>query len=268
MAEKIDKKELKQPDAFQRAGLEAQSWIEGKEKMILGGVVALLAALGIWGLADYFGGRSTAKSQQALGSALRPLTRPVAESPEAAAAAPGEEKPFGTQKEKDEAILASLSKFRDEHGKGSSAATAALFMAQSQYRLGQYDDALKSYDAYLQKAPKDEPLRAVALEGQGYTWEAKGNLDEALKSYDALAANKGNDMLSGMGEFHKGRILVIQGKKDEAAKMFSEIPGTFPNSAAARMATERLNLLASQGVKVPAPAVPAKADAGVTGQAG
>ena len=264
----MTQKELKQPDAFQRAGLEAESWIHGKEKLVVGAVVALVALLAIYGLVDFLGDRSEAKAQQALGGAIEPVTRRVATSPDAQAL-PGEEKPFATQKEKDEAIVASLSKFRSENPTGGASAMAALFMGQSQYRLGQFDEALKSYAAFLEHAAKDEPLRAVALEGQGYAYEAKGELDNALQSFEALAGLQGNDLLSGMGEYHKGRVLVLQGKKDDAAKVFADIPGKFPNTAAARMATERLNLLASQGVKVPPVAKPAPAavDA-AAGQAG
>ena len=80
---------------------------------------------------------------------------------------------------------------------------------------------------------------------------------------------QGSELLNGMGEYHKGRVLVLQGKKDDAAKVFADIPGKFPNTAAARMATERLNLLASQGVKVPPVAKPAPAaEDAAAGQAG
>ncbi len=266
MSEKMTQKELKQPDAFQRAGLEAESWVHGKEKLVVAAVVALVALLGLYGLVDYFGNRSEQKAQQALGTALEPLTRPVSAE---ATARPGQPKPFATQNEKDEAIIASLAQFRSEKPSGNASATAALFTAQSQYRLGQFDEALKSYDAFFANAAKDAPLRAVALEGQGYAYEAKGDLEKALQSFESLAALQGNELLGGMGEYHKGRILVLQGKKDDAAKVFAEIPGKFPNTAAARMATERLNLLASQGVKVPPVAKPAPAapDAAV-GQAG
>jgi hypothetical protein len=50
--------------------------------------------------------------------------------------------------------------------------------------------------------------------------------------------------------------MIEQGKKDEAAKLLSQIPGQFPDSAAANLAKERMAILASQGVKVPEVAPP------------
>jgi tetratricopeptide (TPR) repeat protein len=252
VAEKIDRKQLKQPDAFQRAGMEAGSWVEGKEKLILGAVVAVVLLGAAIAVASSLRQRSDERAQQALGAALRPVTRPVQ---------PGEaqpdpmtgQAPFGSQQEKDEAIVASLQRFRAEHGRGKAAATAALTMAQSLYRLGRHDEALAAYDDHLSMADKDDPLRAVALEGKGYAHEAKGDLDQALQSFEQLAGADIEQMLVGMGQYHQGRVLILQGKQEEAARILSEIPVRFPNTSAARMATERLNLLASQGVIIPEP---------------
>lgn len=261
-------KELRQPDALQRAGLEASSWVHGKEKFILGGLVGVLVlGLGI-ALADYLSDRGARRAQGELGAALVPVMRPVQEgaAPPADATTIEAEKPFATQKEKDEAIVASLSKFREDHKGTPSAVTAALPLAQAQYRLGQHDQAIAAFDAYLKDAPKQDPLRAVALEGKGYAHEAKGELDKAAAAFDELAGISGTEFLDGMGQFHKARVMILQGQKDEAAKALSEIPATFPNSAAARMATERMNVLAAQGVKVPPPQAPkAAADGGTAG---
>ena len=64
------------------------------------------------------------------------------------------------------------------------------------------------------------------------------------------------------------RVLILQGKKEDAAKELAQIPGEHPNSAAARMATERMNVLASEGVKVPpvAQPKPAELDGGIAQQ--
>ena len=82
-----------------------------------------------------------------------------------------------------------------------------------------------------------------------------------MDAFDQMNKSNKSGYMSGMGLYHRARILLVQGKKEEAAKAFAEISGVAPNTAAAKMATERLSLLASQGVKVPPPAIPA-ADAG------
>ena len=257
MAEKMHRKELRAPDALQRAGLEARHWMEGREKLIVGAVLAAVAIGGAIALYYYLSDRSERMAERQLGAALITLSRPVVEPGQKPPPnLPESERPFASQQEKDQAIVASLTKFREERRGTRSASTAALPLAQSLSRLGRFDDALKLYDDFLKSAAPGDPLRAAALEGKGYAYEAKGQLDDALQAYDELARVEKSDFLEGMGLFHRARILILQGKKDEAAKALSEIPGAFPNSAAARMATERMNLLASQGVKVPPPAPP------------
>jgi tetratricopeptide (TPR) repeat protein len=249
----MTRKELRAPDALQRAGLEARHWLEGREKQVVVIVVALLVVAFVPLVVREVSSRAQRRAEDALGMALVPLTRPVAEPGQTPPPdVPETQKPFGSQKEKDEAIVTSLSRFREEYRGTRSAATAALAFGQALYRLGRHDEALKAFDAFLAEAPRDDLLRATALEGKGYAFEAKGQLDEASKSYEELSRLEKTDFLDGMGLFHRARILILQGKKEEAAKALSEIPPAFPESAAARLATERMNLLASQGVKLPA----------------
>ncbi len=254
MADKMTKKELKQPDALQRAGMDASSWLEGKEKYIVGAIAAVLLLGLVIAIADAMGDRSQRKAEGALGAALEPVTRPVAEGAEGAEAPPvaeGEDPPFPSQNAKDEAIVSSLSAFRQEHAGTRSAATAALPLGQALYRLGRHDEAIRAFDDFLGEADKDAPLRAMALEGKGYAHESKGELDQALAAFDELARLRDVKFLEGMGQLHRARVLILQNKQEEAAQVLADLPATHPDSAAARQAVERLNLLASQGVKVP-----------------
>jgi tetratricopeptide (TPR) repeat protein len=260
VAEKMDRKQLRQPDALQRAGLEARSWVEehrGIALAILGAILVIGAGVA---LADYFGGRSSERAAKALGKALEPASRQVA-----GPGAPPGEKTFATQEEKDQALVQSLTEFRSEHPGTPAATTAALALADAHYRLGELDPALASYEAFLAAAPKDDSLRALALEGRGYAFEAKGELDRALGAFEELATAESAGVLEGMGRFHRGRLLILKGQLEDAAKALAEIPGAHPNSAAARMAMERMNLLSSQGVKVPAPASPTVSPTADTG---
>lgn len=265
MAEKMTaKKELRQPDALQRVGVEAQSWLQERQRAVgIAVVVVLLVGL-VAAIASYFSQRAEEQAQRALGSALRPLERPVRELPAGATAPTGDEAPFPTQQAKDEAVVKSLTEFRGAHAGKDAAVTAALPLAQALHRLGRFDEALPLYDEFLSKGPQQSPLRAQALEGKGYAHEMKGELDQALATFDKLASDNKAAFLAGMGQFHRARILQAQGKKDEAAKVLSDLQTSHPDSAAARMARERMSLLASQGVAIPtpAPAAGTGADAG------
>jgi tetratricopeptide (TPR) repeat protein len=264
VSEKQSRKELKQPDAFQKSGAEAGEWVHERQKMVAMAVGALLiVGFGV-SLVVWLSGRTESAASKDLGAALKVMGRPVeAATDKSEPPVPGKEPGYKSEKEKDEAIVKSLTDFRAQYGSSKAAATAALPLAQASLRLGKYDDALKAYDEYLKQVSPDDPLRATALEGQGYAHEAKGELDAALTAFEQLARDNKTEFLTGMGLYHRARIFIIQGKKEEAAKQLSEIPAAAPNSAAARLATDRLTLLASEGVKMPPPpAIPTKIDAG------
>lgn len=260
-SEKLNSQELRQPDTFQAAGLEAQSWLAEHQKAVVGVVGVLLLGGFAFTVADYMGDRAAERAAKELGAALTVLDRPVAATPEAAMAQDPSKPPFQSQKEQDEALVKSLTEFREANKGTPSAATAALPLAKAQFRLGNHDAALSAFQDFLKAAPKNDPLRVSALEGQGYAFEAQGKLAEAARSFQEMAQADGGGYLAGMGQYHQARILVAEGKKDEAAKLFVEVQEKYPNTAAARQSTERLNVLAAEGVKIPEPAPAAETPA-------
>jgi tetratricopeptide (TPR) repeat protein len=259
--EKMTQKELKQPDAFQRLGHEAQDFLIERQSLI--GTVAVVLLVGglAAALVNYFSGRSEERASKELGKALSILERQVVPKIEGATLTPqpGEEPPFTSAKEQDEALVKALTDFRAAHGGSRAAATAALPLGKAQYRLGTHEPAIASFDAFLKEAPQDEPLRAAAFEGKGYAFEAQQKYDDALKAFEEMSKVKTGDYLQGMGDYHRARILILQGKKDDAAALLVKIPVDHANSAAARLASERTSLLAAEGVKIPAPPAPAEA---------
>ena len=257
MAEKSQKmtkqelKHLKEPDAFQRVGSQARDWLDQRQKAVaIAAVVVLLGLLGVLA-ARHFSARGEEQASRELGETLKILSRPVKGQ---VPAEPGDtEQPFESVQAQDQALRQALESFRKERSGTRAAVTAALPLGKAQYRLGDYDAALASFNAYLESAPADDTLRAQALEGQGYSYEAKNQYDQALASFQKLSETAKSDFLVGMGEYHRGRILALKGQKDEAAKVLSQLSAQHPNTAAARLAAERLAVLASQGVKLPPP---------------
>jgi tetratricopeptide (TPR) repeat protein len=264
-SEKMTQRELKKPDAFQRIGHEAQDWLVERQSLIILVAGVLLVGGLVVALMSYFSGKGEEQASQDLGKALEILERPVIPPLEGGATLTpeaGEEPPFKSAKEQDDALVKALTDFRSTHGGTHAATTAALPLGKAQYRLGAHEPAVTAFDAFLKEAPQDEPLRAAALEGKGYAFEAQQKYDEALKAFEEMAKVKAGDYLQGMGDYHRARILIQQGKKDDAAALLVKIPVDHANSAAARLATERTSLLAAEGVKIPAPPAASKQDGG------
>jgi len=260
VTDKLTRKEMKAPDALQRAGQDAREWVQGRQRSLAIGIAVAFVGLSGAALVSYLSGKSEAAAAKELGQELQTLARPVDAAPPADA--PAENPPFKTEKDKDEAIVKAMTDFRAQHGGTHANASAALPLAQALFRLQKYDESLAAFDDYLKIVPPDDPLRALALEGKGYCFEAKNQLDQALATFDELSRESKTEFMNGMGLYHRARVLIAQGKKTEAAAQLAEIPGSAPNTAAARLAQDRMNLLASQGVIIPPVAKPPSLDAG------
>lgn len=252
MSYKDEQNELKQPDEFQKLGQEAVPFLEKHGRQVVMGVGGVLLVGLVIAIASSMSGRGEAQASRDFGAALKVLERSV--SATATEAKPGEEPPFKTEAEKDEAIVKSLTDFRAKHGGTRAAISAALPLAQALLRQGKADAALPLVDEYLAKAEAGDPLRPAAYEARGYALEAQKKYDDALNAFDQLAKENKTDFMKGMGQYHRARMLLLKGDTAAAAKTLSEIEGAAPGTAAARLAKERITLLTAQGVDVPKPA--------------
>jgi predicted negative regulator of RcsB-dependent stress response len=249
-------KELRAPDAFQRVGGVARRWLEQRRILALGAAILVVAAALVAGVVSSLTNRREQQAARGLGSALKPLDRPVGEP------IPGdEEKPYGTQWDKDKASIAALTPFRAQYSGTLSAAMAALPLGDAELRLGQSENALPRFSDFLNRTPSKQILKVSALEGEGYAWEAKGQLEQALDAFDRMSKEDAGGFLAGMGLYHRARILSLQGKKAEAAQAFQEVVTAKPGTPAASLAQDRLGLLATEGIH-PAAVGPTKPDAG------
>jgi predicted negative regulator of RcsB-dependent stress response len=258
-SEKKTQQQLRQPDAFQQFGAEASDWFI-KRQQTIGIAVAVLAVGGlIVGLVNWYSTRSEERASKELGEAMRVVERTVVGEQ----VSPGQDAPpFTSQQEKDQAVSKALNEFRQQHGNTRAAVTAALPLGKAEHRLGNHDAALAAFSDYVARAPKGDPLRASALEGQGYAHEAKGQLEQALGAFEKMSQEESGEYLKGMGQYHRARVLVQMGRKDEAAQVLSTLKASQPDTAAGRLATERLAVLTAQGVKVPEPGPATTQDAG------
>jgi tetratricopeptide (TPR) repeat protein len=260
---KMTRKELKAPDEFQKLGQQAMPFMVTHQRTIVIGIVGVVVVAGIAGLIIEFGKKGQDSARNDFAATLKVLQRPVNANPTAAKEDATEEPPFKSEAEKDEAVVKALTDFRVK-AKGTRAATnAALPLGQALLRQGKAQEALDALNEYLGGSDQSDPLRPTALEGKGYALEEKKDYDQALQAFDQLARENKSDFMKGMGLYHRGRVLLLQGKAEEGTKQLVEVPNVAPNTAAARLAADRIALLASQGVAIPkATAVVASKDGG------
>lgn len=260
MAYKDEQKELKAPDEFQKLGQEAVPLLEKHGKSVALGLGAVLAVGFVAAIIATMSARGDEQASRDFGAALSVLDRDV--NATATEAKPGEELPFKTEAEKDEAIIKSLTDFRAKYPGKKAAVSAALPLAQAHLRQGKADTALPLIEEYLSKGEATDPLRPAGYEARGYALEAQKKYDDAISAFDTLARENKTDFMKGMGQYHRARVLLLKGDSAGAAKSFSEIESAAPNSAAARLAKERISVLLAQGVSVPTPVAAPAVDAG------
>ncbi len=257
-------KELRQPDEFQKLGVQAVPWLEQHGKAVVTGVVAVVVVWGGVALLQHFSAKGNEEAAQKFSSALRVLDRDVVAVPQVTPPAEGEQPPFTSEKEKDEALVAKLTDFRVKNTGHTAATNSALPLAEAYLRLGKPGDALPLLDEYLKGSDATDPMRPQALEARGYALEMEQKYDDAMAAFDQLARENKTDFMKGMGLYHRARMLQLKGDKTGAAKQFVELDSVAPNTSAARLAKERIALLAAQGVEIPKPP-PAPAPAPLQG---
>lgn len=238
MAQKLHKRDLQGPDKFQKEAGGLLDWMHEHPKEVALGGGALLVLILVIGLVFGGGRRHEANGQAGadLAAALELVDRPVGTA--GGAQGEGAEKPFTTEAEKQQAIAQALTDVRTKHAGTQTAIAAALPLADAQFKLGKYDEALALYDEYLGKAPAGAELRFLALEGRAQTLEAQGKTDDAIQAWDKLAEQA--PAYKDRALYGKGRLLEKQQKWDDARAAYQSVEKDFPNGAMARLAAERL----------------------------
>lgn len=232
----MTKRELQSPDKFQQRAGGWFDWAHENQKQVALGGAALLVVILVIGL--LFGGKpqkaaETSEAGRELSAALALVDRPVASG-----APSGAEKPFATEKEKQQAIADALTEVRRKHPGSNAALSAILPLADARFKLGEFDVAAGLYDEYLQKAPANSPLRFLALEGKAQSLEAKGDLDGAAKAFDKLGSEAPG--YEDRALYGKASVLQQQQKWDEARATYEKLEKDHPTSPLARMGGERL----------------------------
>lgn len=249
-SEKLTKKEIREPDQFLKVTTEF--WKKAAQHQKAMGIAAL-AILGVFVIA-IFVNRSFEKkavnSGGALSRALELARRGVDKGtdPTASSDLPN----FSTYQEKYETIAAELEKVRADFPGSQAARSAAYYLADAKFQLGKLDEADALYGEYIGQTSAGDPLRVMALEGRGYVAESKKDWAKALELFEQMNREASGDPSKARAALHRARILAASGKKQEAAEAFQKIQQDFKEDPAARQASERLALLAGEGIHPPA----------------
>jgi predicted negative regulator of RcsB-dependent stress response len=104
-----------------------------------------------------------------------------------------------------------------------------LYIADTYYEMGKYDEALSSVDRAIKNYSSDKDLLPLAYKMTANIQLKKGNKDEALKALDELYKSPGN-IYKDYALMESGRIFESEGKKDAADAKYKELTDKFKES--------------------------------------
>jgi len=131
---------------------------------------------------------------------------------------------FPSVKEREEKALAQFREVSKKYPDTRGGSYALLGEANAQLRLGAFADAGKVFEK-LRAAPaseQDDFIRFRVLEGAGYALEGQQKHAEARERFEALSKlNNGQYRI--LGDYHRARMLVAEGKREDAKKLLEEL---------------------------------------------
>ncbi len=230
------KKLLKEPDEFITTSARAMAFLRRYSQWVAAlGVLLLLVALGIWGWRQY------QERRERQGMELQAQAHQVYKN---------------AMDQTDESVRKDLlAKAVDRFQKviqqyqGTRASWMAMvYRGHACYALGRYEEAIHDYESSMEAAPSrdSEEMKALALQGLGYAWMAKGDLDKAITCFQGLK-ERGGTTFQRTAQWNIARCYERQGRKQEALAAYKEIEESFPDGYFAHLAKAKVAELSEKG---------------------
>jgi tetratricopeptide (TPR) repeat protein len=203
---KITKKKLKEPDEFVSFTEEAFLFITRHSRRIVsGGIVLLIIVLSIVFYLRWEK-KTEEEAYRKFSSALylyQTVSSPYKEG------SPSEYK----------SVLEKFDEVVGKFPKTSSGKISLLYQGNIHLRLDEFEEAVRSYQTFLQKAGKEKLYRTFAMEGLGYSYEGKKEYERAIQSFQKVL-EEGEAFQLGDAHLNMGRCYEKMGRKKEALENY------------------------------------------------
>ncbi len=199
---KIIKKKLKEPDEFISSTEKTIQFItQHLKKIVWGGIIVLIVLLSLF----LFQRGERQKEEEAyrkfslVAEIYQMVSSPSRE---------GSPSEYKNLLEKFDEVI---TKFPGT----SSGKFSLLYKGNIHLRMGEFEEAAKSYQTFLQRAGKEKLYRLFALEGLGYAYEGKKDFEKAVNAYREILRLGGSFQWGG-AYLSIGRCYEKLGKNKEA----------------------------------------------------
>jgi tetratricopeptide (TPR) repeat protein len=226
---KIIKKKLKEPDEFITLSERSYLFVTQHVKSIAMGVGIVLILL----LAVFFFQKWDKRNE---GNAYQMLTS-VVETYQMNSSPAREGSPQEYNK-----LLERFNEIITKFPGNSAGKLAVLYKGNIHLRLGEFDEANKAYESYLEKAGKEKLYRAFAMEGLGYSYEGKKDYEKAIGAYQKLV-DLGETFQLANAHLGMGRCYEKVGKAREALEHYRSFINASPKSQMANIVLRKISNL-------------------------
>jgi tetratricopeptide (TPR) repeat protein len=226
---KVIKKKLKEPDEFISFTDHAFRFISRHYRRIITGGVILGVLLGAFFLFQKWEEKKEGEAYQLFGTALELYQ--MADSPYRE----GSPADYKSLMEKFDEIITKFPRT-------SSGKLSRLYKGNLYLKLGEFNDAIKAYETFLEKAGKEKFYRLSAMEGLGYAHEGKKEYEKAVEAYEKVL-EMGDGPQVANAYLSKGRCFEKLGKKKEALESYKTFLNLAPKAMMANLISERISQL-------------------------
>jgi predicted negative regulator of RcsB-dependent stress response len=124
----------------------------------------------------------------------------------------------------------------NQYGGTLSGATAQYLLGNTLVQMGRTDDALRSYEQFLQRYSGEKLLAAMVHQRMGYLYLGRGNREEAVKAFLQAESQGG----PGPATAELAGIYERAGNTEEAQKKYKELSEKLPATTLALEAKMKL----------------------------
>jgi len=123
--------------------------------------------------------------------------------------------------------ITGLNEIVANYGGTKAGQTAKFFLANCQYSLKDYDNALKNYEDY---SGDNELVKASCISGMAAVYEIKGDLKKSAEYYEKSVNVNKNLVINQENLFNALRIYAQLNDKESASRIYKQLKEEYPKS--------------------------------------
>ncbi|HJK91025.1 MAG TPA: hypothetical protein RMH26_09885, partial [Polyangiaceae bacterium LLY-WYZ-15_(1-7)] len=211
-------------DKAEQTAEAASDFLEENRGRILAAIAAVMLLAGGYFGWQYFAEGKAADAAELLWDATETLNAPIRseedEEGEAADEEDAEEESYASIEARADATLEELQALFADHAGSDAATHGRLLQGRALYQKGQNEEARSAFQQALQSSDAD--VRARALEGLAYTYEAEEAWEDAAAQFEELRQSD-DPALAILADYHLARVHIAQDDEETAKEKLQAV---------------------------------------------